>query len=157
MDIEPNIEPAIIPDHLLEKVLNAAGRPSVGRPRAEVEYAKAFAEKLRQYGHCDTCGAECDKDGCVVDRNHEFAITGVADYPATITAAYRQVGETLEAVKSQYLMVADCRGTILSREWITAASERAAGEVFRNSLDRSNLLKIATTIKCMEIRCGNEP
>lgn len=29
-------------------------------------------------GHCDTCGAPCDFDGCTVDRSHEIANPGIA-------------------------------------------------------------------------------
>lgn len=67
-EIEPNIEPVEIPDALLDRVLDAAGRPSVGRSDSARAYAQKYAEQLRQ--------------------------PSIA--PATVTAAYRQVGGRLE-------------------------------------------------------------
>lgn len=69
-DIEPNIEVCDLPTYLIDRVLNAAARPSVGRAEGELQRARKWMEKLK--------------------------LPSIAPRPATVTAAYRQVGETLE-------------------------------------------------------------
>lgn len=40
-----------------------------GRPGTDVANDEDY-----HYGHCDTCGAHCDRDGCTIDRTHVAAI-----------------------------------------------------------------------------------
>jgi len=34
----------------------------------------AFVEEEEEYGRCDTCGADCDENGCTEDADHKTAI-----------------------------------------------------------------------------------
>lgn len=37
------------------------------------EYDEAFAAGVGVRGRCDTCGAACDDQGCIGDRDHDVA------------------------------------------------------------------------------------
>lgn len=39
-------------------------------------YNRKHGEEDPRYGHCDTCGASCDRNGCMTDRSHVAAIAG---------------------------------------------------------------------------------
>lgn len=73
--IDAGVLPTRLPDALARPALEALRRMNVTFPTVTVdEDGDGVGPNGEHYGHCDTCGAACDANGCTVNRNHEVAV-----------------------------------------------------------------------------------